>query len=325
MHVLVTGGAGFIGSHSVDCLLEHGARVRVFDNFCTGKRSNLTPHPCLEVVTGDIRDRQAVDEALDGITHVLHLAAQVAVPASVEAPLDSAAINVGGFLHVLDSARRHGIKRFVYASSSAAYGVPESLPVHEDAAAVPISPYGLEKKINDEYGALYRTLYGMATMGLRYFNVYGPRQDPASPYSGVISIFIQRLREERPLTVYGDGMQTRDFIFVQDVARANIAALQSTAAGVCNVATGRSVTLRELIEILAAITGRQPQVLQAQERAGDIRYSTADNTRLRTEMGVDAFMDMHAGLECLWLAGEPSSSRNFRAPCGGAFQRAPND
>lgn len=302
MHVLVTGGAGFIGSHSVDRLLESGARVRVLDNFSSGHRENLNAHPALEIVAGDIRDRAAVDAALDGISHVLHLAAQVSVVASVEEPVDSAATNVGGFLNVLDGARRHSVTRVVYASSAAVYGVPATLPLDETSHTAPISPYGLEKSINDQYGRLYRELYGMSTLGLRYFNVFGPRQDPSSPYSGVISIFARRLGQGQGITVFGDGLQTRDFIYVGDVARANVAALQSGAAGVCNVATGRTVTLLQLVETLAAVAGVAPQVSHGESRVGDIRDSAADNARLRTELGVDAFTSLHDGLARLWAA-----------------------
>ena len=221
MHVLVTGGAGFIGSHSVDRLLESGARVRVFDNFSSGRRENLTPHPLLEIMVGDIRDRAAVADALAGITHVLHLAAQVSVATSMEAPLASADVNVGGFLNVLDAARAHRVQRMVYASSAAVYGVPARLPLHEEDPMLPLSPYGLEKSINDQYAALYREIYSQSSLGMRFFNVFGPRQDPSSPYSGVISLFVRRLREGQPLTVNGDGLQTRDFIFVGDVAAAH--------------------------------------------------------------------------------------------------------
>lgn len=302
MHVLVTGGAGFIGSHSVDRLLESGARVRVLDNFSSGRRENLNAHPALEIISGDIRDRAAVDAALQGISHVLHLAAQVSVVASVEEPVDSAATNIGGFLNVLDGARRRQVQRFVYASSAAVYGVPAKLPLDESSPTGPISPYGLEKAINDQYGRLYRELYGMSALGLRYFNVFGPRQDPSSPYSGVISIFARRLGLDQPLTVFGDGLQTRDFIYVGDVARANVAALQGRAEGVCNVATGRTVTLLQLIETLAAVAGVTPQVSHGEERMGDIRDSAADNSRLRAELGVAAFASLHDGLARLWAS-----------------------
>jgi len=302
MHVLVTGGAGFIGSHTVDLLLEQGARVRVLDNFSTGKPHNLPRHGRLQVIKGDIRNISLVHAAMEGVSHVVHLAAQVSVAASVEAPVDSASINMTGFLHVLDAAYRAQVRRFVYASSAAVYGVPERLPLDEETPTSPISPYGLEKEINDRYAGLYRDLYGMPTLGLRYFNVYGPRQDPASPYSGVISIFCHRLKEKRPLAVHGDGLQTRDFIYVGDVARANLAALQGDLVGVCNVATGESVTLRTLIEALSQISGQRPLVSYGEARPGDIRYSAADNRRLVEALGVDEFEPLGDGLSRLWAS-----------------------
>jgi UDP-glucose 4-epimerase len=303
MHVLVTGGAGFIGSHSVDRLLESGARVRVLDNFSSGKRENLAAHPQLEIIEGDIRDKPAVDAALSGVSHVLHLAAQVSVVTSVEDPLSSAAINIGGFLNVLDGARRLGVRRMAYASSAAVYGVPLKLPLDEDAPTAPISPYGIEKSIDDQYGALYRGLYGYPSIGLRYFNVFGPRQDPSSPYSGVISIFTRRLREGGGLTLYGDGLQTRDFIYVGDVARANQAALAADASGVCNVATGRSVTLLELIRVLSRVAGVEPRVQHEQARTGDIRDSAADNGKLRSMLGITEFTSLEEGLQRFWESG----------------------
>lgn len=304
MHVLVTGGAGFIGSHSVDQLLAAGARVRVLDNFSSGKRENLPPqHPDLEVVAGDVRDAAAVAQALNGISHVLHLAAQVSVQTSVEQPLESASVNVTGFLTVLDGARRAGIRRFVYASSAAVYGLPARLPLDEDAPLLPISPYGLEKAINDHYGGLYESLYGMAPLGMRYFNVFGPRQDPSSPYSGVISIFSRRMRQGAGVTVFGDGHQTRDFIYVGDIARANVAALRGDATGACNVATGRSVTLLQLLDGLATVAGCRPRVEFAPARSGDIHHSAADNSRLRRALGVDRYTPLAEGLAQLWASG----------------------
>lgn len=300
MHVLVTGGAGFIGSHSVDCLLAAGARVRVLDNFSSGKMANLGGHqagdPALEIIEGDVRDPAAVAAAMVGITHVLHLAAQVSVVVSVQLPVESASTNVTGFLNVLDSARRQGVRRFVYASSAAVYGLPAKLPLHEEDPALPISPYGLEKAIDDQYAALYRELYGTSAAGMRYFNVFGPRQDPSSQYSGVISIFAQRMKEGQDLTIYGDGGQTRDFIYVGDVARANVAALQSDMGGVCNVATGHTVSLLDLVATLADIEGRKPVVHFAEARSGDIRHSSAENHRLTQELGVTGFTSLKDGL-----------------------------
>jgi UDP-glucose 4-epimerase len=297
MFTLVTGGAGFIGSHSVEHLLATGARVRVLDNLSSGRRANLAAHPQLEFIEGDIRDAQVVAAALaGGVTHVLHLAAQVSVATSVEQPLESASHNLTGFLNVLDGARRAGVTKMVYASSAAVYGTPTHLPLTEASLVAPLSPYGLEKSINDQYARLYESLYGFAAMGMRYFNVYGPRQDPRSPYSGVISIFSDRIRRGEPLTVNGDGGQTRDFVYVGDVARANVAALGSAQTGVCNVATGKTVTLLELIAALGTAAGKRPEVRFGPERSGDIRDSAADPKRMRDELGITGTTALADGL-----------------------------
>ncbi len=308
MFILVTGGAGFIGSHTVDLLLAQGARVRVLDNLETGQRRNLPTREALEFRQGDIRVAADVVSAMEGITHVLQLAAKVSVQASVEEPVASGATNVAGFLNVLDAARRCGVSRFVYASSAAVYGVPAELPLTERSSVAPQSPYGLEKLIDDHYAALYGELYGLSTLGLRYFNVYGPRQDPSSPYAGVISRFADRLRGNQPLTVFGDGQQTRDFIYVGDVARANVSALTRSCTGVCNVATGSSVTLLDLIRTLGEASGVDAQVLHEPAREGDILESAADTTRLREELGVVAATRLLPGLRHLLHAqGSPTS------------------
>ena len=241
MRVLVTGGAGFIGSHSVDALLAGGTEVVVLDNFSTGKTANLPSHARLTLERGDIRNRPDVAGAIVGCTHVLHLAAQVSVRASVEDPPGSAQHNVLGFVNVLDAARRAGVKRVVYASSASAFGDPGELPLSESSPLAPLSPYGLEKSCNEQYAALFKQIFGLSALGLRYFNVYGPRQDPASPYTGVINKFADRLRAGQPLTVFGDGGQTRDFIFVKDVARVNVAALAACRMARCASAPGTAL------------------------------------------------------------------------------------
>lgn len=299
MRVLITGGAGFIGSHSTEALLRENAEVVVLDNFSTGKMSNLPESEHLTVIQGDIRDKQAVDQALQGVTHVLHLAAQVSVTASITDPITSCSHNIQGFLNVLDGVRRHGIKRMVYASSAAVYGPPVKLPLDESVATSPLSPYGLEKLINDQYAALYHQLYGVQAIGMRYFNVYGPRQDPASAYAGVISRFAAAIGKRETLTVFGDGQQTRDFIFVRDVARSNLLALQSNAVGVCNIATGNSVTLLELIETLGECAKCTPQVVHAPPAAGDIRDSAANPHRMQAWFGEQAMTTLASGLQQL--------------------------
>jgi len=285
MHVLITGGAGFIGSHSAEALLDAGARVAVFDNFSAGKPENLPARDGLAVIRGDIRDGAALSAAMAGVTHVLHLAAQVSVRISIEDPPGSCEHNVLGFVNVLEAARRAGVQRVAFASSAAVYGMPRSLPLDEDAPLAPISPYGLEKRIDELYGALYGELYGLSTVAMRYFNVYGPRQDPTSQYAGVISKFASQLRQGKPLTVFGDGGQSRDFVYVKDVARCNVAALRGEFRGVCNVGTGRSSTLLELIAALVAHTGVRPEVNFAAAVNGDIRESAMVPGRLRSLLG----------------------------------------
>lgn len=302
MHVLVTGGAGFIGSHSVEALLAAGARVTVLDNLSTGKRANVPQHERCRWVEGDVRDAAAVSSAMSGVSHVLHLAAQVSVRASLEDPPHSASHNIAGFLNVAEAARAAGGIRLVYASSAAVYGPPQALPLDEDSACRPTSPYGLEKWIDDQYAALYRSLYATSALGLRYFNVYGPRQDPASPYAGVISRFAANIASGAPLTVFGDGRQTRDFVFVGDVARVNVAALSSSYEGVLNVGTGRSVSLLQLIDALAACARRAPQVRFAPAVPGDIRDSAMSALRLQKVLGFVPQTGLEEGLERLLAA-----------------------
>ncbi|TFG64164.1 MAG: NAD-dependent epimerase/dehydratase family protein [Nitrospirales bacterium] len=299
MHVLVTGGAGFIGSHSVEALLEANFPVRVLDNFSTGSRQNLPTHSLLEIQVGNIHDGMAVHKAMQGITHVLHLAAQVSVQASVEDPFGSCSTNIGGFVNVLQTARSCGVERMVYASSAAVYGRPTRLPLRETDMAQPCSPYGLEKYVNDQYAALFAKEFGQSLLGLRYFNVYGPRQDPSSPYAGVISKFISMIEQQRPLSVFGDGTQTRDFIFVRDIAKANVQALQSEMAGVCNVATGRSVTLLDLIEVLSGCVNRKLGVVHLSAQPGDIPFSEADILKLSPLLRAQNMTSLNEGLSSL--------------------------
>jgi len=300
MHALITGGAGFIGSHTARLLLAHGHQVTVLDNLSSGRRENLPQHPLLRLVVGDIADPAAVADAIEGADRVLHLAAQVSVAASVEDPIRSCRDNLLGFITVLDAARRTGVRRFVYASSAAVYGQPAELPLSETSPTAPASPYGLEKLVNDQYAALYRELHGLSSLGMRYFNVYGPGQDPKSPYSGVISVFVDRLGNEQPLTVHGDGLQTRDFVYVGDVAAANLAALNGTAQGVLNVGTGSSCTLLELIATLGRITGTAPQLSHAPAREGDIRHSAMSTARLGQALGMVPSTPLERGLRALW-------------------------
>ena len=299
--ILVTGGAGFIGSHTVDALLAKGCQVRVLDNLSSGKMVNLPEkHPCLEFVQGDIRDIETVESVCEGVDAVLHLAAQVSVQSSIEQPVLSGEINVRGFLNVMDAARRAGIRRVVYASSAAVYGMPSELPLTELAMTRPMSPYGLEKLINDQYAALFGELYGMNCLGMRYFNVFGPRQDPRSPYAGVISKFNDCARAGSSLKVFGDGLQTRDFVYVGDVAASNVAALFSSLPGTCNIGTGRSVTLLQMIDALSEVVGRTLSVEHLPERSGDIRDSCAVVERMQGALGVTVQISLVDGLRRLW-------------------------
>jgi len=295
--VLVTGGAGFIGSHTVELLLDSGLDVRVLDNLSTGTLENLRlDHPMLEFVQGDIRDMDAVTSAMEGVTHCIHLAAQVSVVKSIDDPVGSGDCNVQGFLHVLEAARQNDVKKVVYASSAAVYGVPAYLPLDENAPTNPISPYGLEKLIDEQYANLYHELYGLSAVGLRYFNVYGPRQDPSSPYSGVISIFTTSIRSGTAINIFGDGQQTRDFIFVKDVAQVNMSALQCEQGAVHNVATGQSVSLTRLIDILKEIGGEVP-VHYLPVRDGDIKDSSAHINTIKKDLNQEMFCDLRTGLK----------------------------
>ena len=300
MQVLVTGGAGFIGSHSVERLLANGARVTVLDNFSSGKHAYLPRHPALTIIEGDIRDAAVVASAMRDATHVLHLAAQVSVRASVDDPPHSASHNVTGFINVANCARQRAGIRLVYASSAAVYGSPRALPLDELSVCEPTSPYGLEKLIDDQYAQLFAALFGLNVLGLRYFNVYGPRQDPQSPYAGVISRFVARIVAGDPVSVFGDGEQTRDFVHVKDIAQANLAALQSVARGIINVGTGVSVTLLELIDILGRCRGGVPAVRFAPPLAGDVRHSSMRPDRMRDALGFAPCISLAEGLKTLF-------------------------
>ena len=277
MKVLVTGGAGFIGSHVADRLFAAGHEVRVLDNFSSGRRENLSGAAReAEVVEADVRDLDAVRAATAGCDAVVHLAALVSVQASIADPLASLEINARGTLNVLLAAREGGVGRFVYASSAAVYGPGGESPNREDEAAAPISPYGADKLAGEAYCGAMWGAFGLETVVLRYFNVFGPRQDPASEYAAVIPRFAQAFQAGRPPTIYGDGEQSRDFVFVEDVARANLLALEAPAAGlVANSARGEAVTLNHVVDELRDLTGRDLDPVHEDPRPGDIRHSTA--------------------------------------------------
>jgi UDP-glucose 4-epimerase len=298
--VLITGGAGFIGSHSADLLMERGIPVRILDNLSSGHRHNLPDrHPLMEFIEGDITDADTVDRAMQGVSHCLHLAAQVSVVASLEDPAFSARQNILGFVQVLDACHQHQVQRLVYASSAAIYGEPTQLPLEETAEAQQLSPYGLEKMVNEEYCELYRRLYDFSSLGMRFFNVFGPRQDPKSPYAGVIALFVDRISANQPLTIFGDGQQTRDFIYVRDVARSNVAALENDTRGACNIATGNSTSLLDLVNSLSELTGNQPEIRFEPPRSGDIVHSLASPARMNRALGVTAETSLKQGLTTL--------------------------
>ena len=300
MHVLVTGGAGFIGSHSVEALLDAGAAVRVLDNFSTGTRKNLPTHPALEIREGDIQCSADVEDSLTNITHVLHLAAQVSVQDSIKHPANSCGINIQGFVNVLQASKEHRVQRMVYASSAAVYGLPHHHPLSEDDPVAPISPYGLEKSINDQYAGLFHSLFSFSTFGLRYFNVYGPRQNPQSAYAGVISKFVDCLQRHTPVKVFGDGTQTRDFVFVKDVALANVQALRSEVTGICHVASGTSRNLLQMIQVLFSCVGYDVPVVYQEAMPGDIPHSVASVEKLAQDLGIRCSTPFETGIGLLW-------------------------
>lgn len=298
MRALVTGGAGFIGSHLVNLLLEQGFQVRVLDNFSSGRRENLPArHPRLEVLEGDIRDAAKVQQAVQQVDFVFHLAAFVSVPQSIEAPLDCLDINVNGTALVLETARRYGVQRAVLASSAAVYGDSPNLPLAESTPPHPQSPYATSKWVDELYAALFSQL-GMETVALRYFNVYGPRQRPDSPYAAAIPRFIARLLQGEEIVIFGDGGQTRDLIYVEDVARANLLAAQTPgiAGRVFNICTGQETRLLDVIDTLyRLIPPKRPHRFEA-PRPGDIYRSVGDPQRAAAELGFRAAVTLEEGL-----------------------------
>ncbi|MBI4715913.1 MAG: SDR family oxidoreductase, partial [Nitrospirae bacterium] len=258
---LVTGGAGFIGSHIVEALRERGDRVRVLDNFSTGKRGNLpVTTPLLEILEGDFRDPETCRRAMAGVTYVLHQGALPSVPRSIADPLTSHEVNVTGTLNLLIAARDAGVRRFVFASSSSVYGDTPTLPKHEEMIPNPMSPYALNKLAGEYYCRIFHRLYGLSTVALRYFNVFGPRQDPTSQYSAVIPKFISALMAGKAPVIYGDGEQSRDFTYVEDCVRANLLACEADDAAsgeAINAACNRRTTLNELFRVIQAAVGTE--------------------------------------------------------------------
>jgi UDP-glucose 4-epimerase len=298
---LITGVAGFIGSNIARELLKRGEKVRGFDNFVTGKPENLEDLKGLDFAQADIRDRSTIDSLFAGVDYVFHEAAIPSVPKSVIDPVTSHEANINGTLNVLMAAREAKVKRVVYAASSSAYGETPELPKRTDMTPSPISPYAVQKLAAEHYMTSFYRCYGLETVSLRYFNVFGPYQDPTSQYSGVLSKFCTAmLRNETP-TIYGDGEQSRDFTYIDNCVQANLLAASAPAekvAGKCfNTATGRRVTLNETVEILRKITGYSGKVNYEAERKGDIKHSLADIAPAKEAMGYDPKVGFEEGLE----------------------------
>jgi nucleoside-diphosphate-sugar epimerase len=308
---LVSGGGGFIGSNLVEAVLGKGDTVRVLDNFATGRRSNLEAAPSwakagggsFELQEGDIRDLATCRRAVAGTDYVLHLAAIPSVQRSVTDPLGSNEVNVSGTLNLLIAARDEKVKRFVMASSSSLYGDSESLPKIEAMAPAPISPYGLQKLAGETYCGLFHRLYGLPTIALRYFNVFGPRQDPTSEYSAVIPLFVTAIKRGIQPTIFGDGEQTRDFSYISNVVQANLRSCEAgpTAHGrAFNIACGERISLNELVAILGRSAGRTVQPKYAPHRPGDIKHSLAGIELAQRFLGYTPEVSVRDGLRKTW-------------------------
>jgi UDP-glucose 4-epimerase len=322
---LVTGGAGFIGSHLVEELLRRGHQVRIADNFATGKRENIDaavsaaradvpdlPGGTPDLITGDLADEAVARRAVEGVEFVLHQAAIPSVPRSVMDPVASNRANIDATLNVLVAARDAGVQRVVYAGSSSAYGDTPTLPKHEDMPTNPLSPYALQKFVGEQYLKLFTHLYGLETVTIRYFNVFGPRQDPGSAYSGVISRFLLALTEGEQPVIFGDGEQTRDFTYVANVVDGVLRAVEAPKASgeVINVATGGRISLNELLRTLQRLTGNTAAAHYEPTRAGDVRDSQADIAKAERLLGYRPLVPLADGLErtLAWFQQEPAAA-----------------
>ena len=297
--VLVTGGGGFIGSHIVDRLLADGHGVRVLDNFATGRRENLLDVLSdIELVEGDIQSYERVHHAVSGCEVVLHQGALPSVPRSVQDPLTSNATNVTGTLNVLLAARDSGVQRVVYASSSSIYGANPELPKHEGLLPQPISPYAVAKLAGEGFCRSFHEIWGLETVALRYFNVFGPRQDPLSQYAAVIPNFVTALRDAGQPVVYGDGEQSRDFTYVGNVVNGNVLAMsaEGVAGKTYNVAAGERTSLNELLGQIGSLVGREPDARHEAPRLGDVKHSQADVSAAKRELGYSPSVSLQEGL-----------------------------
>ena len=298
-HYLVTGGAGFIGSHLTEELARRGHRVRVADSLITGKRTNLDHVTGVEFLEGDVADLAFAQRAAEGCEYVLHQAAIPSVPRSVTDPITSNRANVDGTLNMLVASRDAGVKRLVFAGSSSAYGDTPTLPKHEDMATNPLSPYALQKVVGEQYLQLFTRLYGLETVSIRYFNVFGPRQDPSSPYSGVISVFATALIEKRSPRIHGDGEQTRDFTYVANVVDGVLRACDAPRASgqVINVATGGRISLNQLFYAMRDVVGGTVEPTYGDPRKGDVRDSQADIRKAKALLGYEPIVSFEEGIK----------------------------
>jgi nucleoside-diphosphate-sugar epimerase len=303
MRYLVTGGAGFIGSNTVDELVRRGHNVVALDDLSSGKAENLNgAKGKVELLQHSITDLERLREACRGVDYVIHLGARTSVPRSVKDPIGTNRVNVDGTLNVLVAARDANVKRVVFAGSSSVYGDTATLPKSEKMAPTPISPYGVSKMVGEVYGQVFQRVYGLEFVSLRYFNVFGPRQDPGSPYSGVLSLFNAAVLEGTQPTVYGDGEQSRDFTYIRNVVEANLLACEAKrAAGLAiNIGTGGRYTLNRTLALLEKVTGRTAKAKYAPPRPGDIRDSQADISRARDVLGYNPLVGFEEGLKHTW-------------------------
>ncbi|MGE8122165.1 NAD-dependent epimerase/dehydratase family protein [Pseudomonas fulva] len=298
--ILITGGAGFIGSHLSDALLARGYAVRIVDDLSTGKRDNLQlDHPLLEFVEGDVADAKLVQRAAAGCQAVVHLAAVASVQASVDDPVRTHQSNFIGTLNVCEAMRIHGVRRVLFASSAAVYGNNgEGQSIAEDTPKAPLTPYAVDKLASEQYLEFYRRQHGLEPVIFRFFNIFGPRQDPSSPYSGVISIFSERAVQGQPITVFGDGEQTRDFLYVGDLVQVMVQALEQAQVeeGAVNIGLNQATSLNQMLAALQQVVGSLPAVSYTTPRSGDIRHSRADNRRLLARFDFQRATSMVEGL-----------------------------
>ncbi|UZR94231.1 SDR family oxidoreductase [Chondrinema litorale] len=304
--ILVTGGAGFIGSNLVEKLLSlpHVSKVRVLDNLATGKMENLQPFledEKFEFLEGDIRDFTTCQKAVEGIDKITHQAALGSVPRSINDPLTTNQVNITGALNVFTAAKEAGIKRIVYAASSSTYGDSKSLPKVENIIGKPLSPYAVTKYVNELYADVYAQLYGIEPIGLRYFNVFGPKQNPKGAYAAVIPLFMQAVIDSKAPTINGDGLQSRDFTFVENAVNANILSLftenEAAVNQVYNIACGEQTTLNQLYEQICEIAGKQIKPVYGPSRQGDVKHSLADISKARNFLGYEAKVSISDGLQ----------------------------